>query len=137
MFKISLLNKFRGNYPNGFCHRRNNYSGNKIQSLLEMLIFWYLIFADCGIFINFAIGNTNLLVQIRYTKTLKASYLYLRASNFSKCIENKQVEWFVIYTLQGVNSLFVSILYSLHRQVISWLSVIYIDSNWLLPSDKT
>ncbi len=54
---------------------------------------------DCGIFINFVIGNTNLLVQIRYTKTLKTSHLYLRASNFSKCIENKQVKGFTICTL--------------------------------------
>ncbi len=64
-----------------------------------MLILCYLIFADCEIFIKFEMENTNLPVQIHYKKSLKASHLYLRTSNFSKCVENKQVKGFVICTL--------------------------------------
>ena len=48
------------------------------------------IFADCGIFTNFVIGNTNLQVQVCYTKTLIASELHLFCSNFGKCVENEQ-----------------------------------------------
>ena len=48
------------------------------------------IFADCVIFTNFVIGNTNLLVQMWYAKTLIASELHLFCSNFGKCVENEQ-----------------------------------------------